>query len=225
MSTGVSTLFPVEPALWNSSRARPLSQNFEGVRARELTALALCGIAAAVAAALDDGISKVPGHAILRSVLPVLCGLALVPRRGSGTFMSLWALGTTMFLKSFVTMSMLQANVGRQGFGNVAGMVALGPALDLALVHARGGWTIYLRCLAAGVGANLVAWSVRFGAAAFGISGGGGGGGKNNLTFRLVSHIICGALAGLIGAAIFFRIQQRKSVSDTGAAIESEPGQ
>jgi hypothetical protein len=209
----ISALFPIEPALFDSTRARPLSQAEQGVRVRELTALALCGIAAAVAAALPDFISKVPGHAILRPVLPVLCGLALVPRRGSGTFMSLCGLGTTLALPMFTV------NLGRTGFGNVTSMLALGPALDLALLYARGGWTIYLRCLGAGVAANLIAFAVRL---LVGSGGGGGGGGRGSspgdFLLRITSYVVCGAVAGLIGAVVFFRMTKRDAAQASGAA-------
>ncbi|MCE9551986.1 MAG: hypothetical protein K8T91_01225 [Planctomycetes bacterium] len=215
----LSALFPIESGLLGSSRPRPLSQRAEGVRIRELVALALCGIAAAVAASLPDFISKVPGHAILRPVLPILCGLALVPRRGSGTLMSLCSLGT------LGTFQFLPAGLGRTGFGNVASLLALGPTLDLAMLYSGSGWRIYLRSIVAGIAANLVAWGVRIAAVALGWPGGGGGG-SANWQSKLGSYVACGALAGLMGAVIWFRVSERRMASGTGGdASEPEPPQ
>jgi hypothetical protein len=216
MNLILSTLFPIESGLFGSSRPRCLSHGVQGVRARELVALTLCGIAAAVAAALPDFISKVPGHAILRPVLPILCGLALVPRRGSGTFMSLCSLGTLGM------MQFLPAGLGRTGFGNITSLLALGPALDLAMLYSGGGWRIYVRSTLAGIAANLVAWGVRFGAATLGWRSGGGG--SNNWQYKLGSYVACGALAGLIGAAVWFRMSQRRIDStESHDAREPEP--
>ena len=213
MPTLLSTLFPIESGLLGSSRPRPLSREAQHVRAGELAALALCGIAAAVAASLPDFISKVPGHAILRPVLPILCGLALVPRRGSGSFMSLCSLG------ALGMMQLLPAGLGRSGFGNVTGLLALGPALDVAMLCSGGGWRIYLRSILAGIAANLIAWGVRFGAAASGWRGGGGG--SNNWQYKLVSYVACGALAGLIGAVVWFRMSRQRVARSSGGEPES----
>ena len=196
MNAMLAALFPVETGLLGSSRARPLSHSAQDIRAGEPAALTLCGIAAAVAAALPDFISKQPGHAILRPVLPILCGLSLVPRRGAGTFMSSCGLGTTLAL--------MPLNLGRTGFGNVTSMLALGPALDLAMLYARGGWLLYVRCVAAGVAANLIAWVVR-------LSTRTNGTGSAEMKSRLMPYILWGAVAGLIGAAIWFRITERRA--------------
>jgi len=85
--------------------------------------------------------------------------------------------------------------------------------LDLALLYARSGWTIFLRCLAAGMAANRIAFAVRF------LVGGGGGGrgsSTGDLLLRISSYVICGALAGLMGAMVFLPHDQTRGDGGSG---------
>jgi hypothetical protein len=81
--------------------------------------------------------------------------------------------------------AMSAAHVGTFPATSMVSILALGPILDFALLGHSSGWRLYLRFAAAGAATNLLA----FGSAA------------------LVSFLICGALAGLIGATVWFRFR------------------
>ena len=74
----------------------------------------------------------IPGHAIVLTVLPFAFGMALVPRRWSGSIMAGSALATMLLS-------------GHTGLGAIGSMVATGVLLDLALRKAKGGFPLYLR--------------------------------------------------------------------------------
>jgi hypothetical protein len=65
---------------------------------------------------------QIPGHAILRAVLPMAIGLALVPRKNGGTVMGVAALGGEL-----------------PGLGACTSLALLGPMLDLALRSSAAG--------------------------------------------------------------------------------------
>jgi hypothetical protein len=200
-------VFASKPSLKTASRLPALSDEMR-ISAVEIACLLGCGILAAVAIGFGNQIIRgVPGHAILRGVLPIALGMALVPRRSAGITMSLSAGLTAAFM-------------GWQGIGRfqpaaVLGVVLLGPVLDAALTGRPQGWRLYARFIAAGTIANLLAFATRFGLAyvgwqAGGGGGGGGGGGRVFMSFwswALGSFLLCGALAGLISAAIWFRLR------------------
>jgi hypothetical protein len=130
-------------------------------------------------------------------------GLALVPRRLSGLIMAIGA-GVMATALSFV-------HVGTFPATSMVSVLALGPIFDCALLGPSSGWHLYLRFAAAGAVANLCAYALR--AAGFRLAievagGGGGGGGAQFMNYgslALVSFLLCGALAGLISAAAWFR--------------------
>jgi hypothetical protein len=66
------------------------------ISAVEVAVLVLLGATAAAATALLDLPLRIPGHAILRLVFPMALGLALVPRRLSGSFMGVSALASLL---------------------------------------------------------------------------------------------------------------------------------
>src|SRR5437667_465366 len=78
-----------------------------------------------------------PGHAILRGVLPLTLGLALVPRRFSGSVMGCSAVLTLLVLRG--------ASGPSLGPAAVAALLLTGPLMDLALWNARPGWRLYVR--------------------------------------------------------------------------------
>jgi hypothetical protein len=102
-------------------------------------------------------------------------------------------------------------------------MLALDPAMDLALRGEPTGWRLYLRLAVAGILANLLAWGVRMMAAgwfATAVAGSGrgggtgmGGGGERALAHHflefwpvaLVTFALCGAIAGVASAAVWFK--------------------
>src|SRR5262245_4140065 len=84
-----SALLPMNEQLRTGSRFRPWLAAGEGeVSLRELAFLVAMGAAAAVASTMLDLGLRVPGHAIVRTVLPLGLGLALAPRSGAGVLMS-----------------------------------------------------------------------------------------------------------------------------------------
>lgn len=199
--------------------------------ATELAILATLGAVAALATSLPLSFARLPGHAILRGALPLILGMSLVPRRTAGAVMSLAAAATFGALR-----------LGGLGLPNPAawvGVLCLGPAMDLAVVGARGGWRLYARFAAAGLAANLAAFAVRMATTPLGIAAAAGhvpgsGGGRGNgmgggrglggghgmgrgagpsvVEFwptALASFALFGALAGLVCAIIWFRARPR----------------
>lgn len=191
--------------VWRSSRLQVLPRPGERITALEVTVLVACGALAAVAVATLASPIRVPGHAILRAVFPMAAGLALVPRRGAGATMAVGAV-----------LGALTLRLGGYGVIQPAammGLVALGPAIDLAMARAPGGWRLYLRLAAAGAAVNVLAWVVRFAFAATVVSagrGGGAGAGHDFYDFwpaALASYALCGAVAGLVSGAAWFRLK------------------
>jgi hypothetical protein len=167
------------------------------ISAREINSLLACGAAAALAVGLIHRSFGVPGIAILRGLLPIALGFAIVPRRSAGTIMSLGAGATAA--------AMTAAHVGEFQIPALVGTLALGPVLDTALAGRPQGWGIYLRFAVAGIAANLAAFSAKFVALYFGVHFPGSGRVTHFWSLAMVSFILCGAVAGLISAAIWFR--------------------
>jgi hypothetical protein len=162
----------------------------------EWTALLLFGGLAASAVVFMDWGLRVPGHAILRAVFPMVCGLALVPRRGAGTVMAggaLLALGW-MRLGGF----------GSPGTGATASLLLTGPMMDLALWSAKPGFRLYLSFALAGFAANFLAFVIRGSAKYLGGPGAGGRGFEGWFSVAIVTYAACGRAAGVISAVVMF---------------------
>lgn len=160
----------------------------------EPTVLVFLGFAAAYLTLFVDLDFRLPGHAILRSVFPFALGLALVPRRGAGTVM-----GSAAIVGMLVGGSVH----GAPGWGGATSLVLTGPALDFAVRGARSGKGVYLALVAAGVAVNLVAFAVRLGARM--VAPGGGRTMASWLPEAAITYPCCGALAGVLAAAIWFK--------------------
>lgn len=204
----MNSILLVRQSLLNSSRVGSLSRPGSRLTAGELAVLGGLGAIAAWATAFFHLGIHVPGHAILRGVLPMALGLAVVPRRGSGTIMGLSA-GLMASALAFGPGARIQPAA-------MVGLVTLGPLLDLTMIRAGHGWRLYARLMAAGLAANLLAFAARFASAWLGLGrlGGGGGGGWGRsgggplpafAATALLSFAICGAVAGLVGGLIWFR--------------------
>jgi hypothetical protein len=158
------------------------------------------GIVAACALAFVPTPLRIPGHAILKAALPIACGVALVSRPLSGTVAS-----TSGMLTSTILML---AGIGHLPAAAIVSLVSFGPAVDFALRKASGkGSTIF--CLAiAGLGANLLAFSARWGSALYqndllhSLSA------RQFLTSALFSFVLCGLAAGVI-AGLFVLLRRR----------------
>jgi hypothetical protein len=180
------------------SRRFPLAApSGEAVSAREFGTLCFLGICAAFVSAFIRLGLGVPGHNIIRVVFPMALGLALVPRRGSASIMGLSGL-----LAGGVFML---AGARGLGAGAMTSLVLTGLLLELAMLNARTGWQVYLRLALAGVAANLIAFLMR-GGVKF-VEGGLVTGAPLAVWFprAVISYPLCGALAGLISAAAWFR--------------------
>lgn len=147
---------------------------------------------------------RIPGHAILRAVFPMAAGLALAPRGRGGTVMGLSAMLAAVVLKT----------IGfKTGAGSLASLALIGPCLDICLYRAKGGWRLYGSFVAAGMICNLTAFFIRTGAKLGGLDALGAQPLAIWLKPALFSYLICGALAGLVSAFVWFRIRPSQASS------------
>lgn len=190
---------PLHPGLSATTRLRlMISDTTVAPTADWMLLITVGALAAFSSVCLDLGIHRIPGHAILRVVLPITAGLALVPRRGAGTVMGGSALLTAMILR----VGRLQSE--GLGFGALTSLLATGPLLDFTLRRANGGWRQYASFAAAGLASNLLALLTRGTAKAIGWEAPG----RRPLTEWLaqasVTYFLCGLAAGLISGLVLF---------------------
>jgi hypothetical protein len=181
-----------------ASRLPTLTRS-KSVSAAEITILFICGVFSAVAVGMLHFRFGVPGHAILRSVLPMAIGIALVPRHSAGMVMAVGA-GLTSALMSL-------AHIGLFPPAALFSVLALGPVIDVALVGKSQGWRLYVRFVIAGAVANLLAYLVKVATVQLGFDVAGGRQFAAFGAMALVSFAVCGALAGLISAVACFRLR------------------
>ncbi len=187
-------------------RISPLSKRGERIAGVELLSLVCAGGLAAAAIAFIPLQMQIPGHAILKAALPMVFGVAMVPRRGAGTVAGLAAAGA---VGAFFVL-----NVGNMQPAAVIALLAIGPAIDIALNGAKkAGWRLYLRFALAGLLANLVSFAVRWGTASFHLDSPRPHALREFGFAALASFALCGLAAGLISAVVCFRA----SVKSTGS--------
>jgi hypothetical protein len=149
---------------------------------------------------------RLPGHSIILSMLPMILGLALAPRRFSGFVMSAGALGTASAFGL--------AGLAHYGSGAFVSLCLMGPIMDLAVTKVRAGWSLYFGLILAGIGTNLLAFGSRAMSKLLGLDI------ASMRPFGLwwsqavITYTLCGAAAGLIGAFCFFHLRRQKSKSD-----------
>jgi hypothetical protein len=194
-------VLPIHPGLADSSRLKLLTQQGESVRGAEILMLVFAGVCAAAASVFFDLSLKIPGHAIIRAVFPMAFGLAIAPRRMAGTVMGAGALGSALVFKV--------GGFGAIGVGALTSLTLTGPMLDLALWHARRGWWLYLGFAMAGVGSNLAALMVRAGIKLAGLDHVRGRPLFAWLPQAIGTYVLCGAIAGLISALVWFQFARR----------------
>jgi hypothetical protein len=205
-------MLAINTALAGQSRLVALTGRRDAAQPWEVAVLVGCGLLASAAVLLLDFSLRIPGHAILRSVLPMSFGLALVPRRGAGATMGVSALLGLL----------IGGGLGYSaGTGATTSLLATGPLLDLAARQASRGWRLLIAFGAAGLLSNLLAFAVR------GLTrlpqGGGGTGGRGGAGWWSVaplSYAACGLIAGVVCAIIWFRWSTR---SPQAAAADGEP--
>jgi hypothetical protein len=202
-----SSFLAIHRGLRAQSRFRQITA--ERLGSSDIIILAAAGVLAGAATTWFDLNLRIPGHAILRTVVPLAIGLALAPRRGSGIVMSCSAGLSVLFFRG------MGASGG--GTGALTSLLLAGPLLDFASQWAMRGWQIYLSFAVAGLTCNLAAYSVRWGTKA-GFEGKGLGGGRALHEWQVpaaLSYAVCGFLAGLIAAALCFRASDRSKARDS----------
>jgi hypothetical protein len=205
-----TTILSVHEPLSYSPRVRVLRPAAGTISVAELAVLVTAGVAAALLSGyvkLNLGIS---GHNIIRVVFPMALGLALVPRRGAASVMGASALGSAALF------SMVGAPT--LGAGAMTSLVLTGFFLDFALAGARSGRSVYVRLMLAGAAANLLAMLVRGGMKLL------AGGQLEGLPLAvwlpkaIMTYPLCGAVAGLISAAVWFRFASDAPDADPKAS-------
>ncbi len=197
--------------LAGTSRLRVLTHEGQWSDTAAMLILLGAGVGAALSSVFLDMSLRMPGHAILRAVFPMALGLAMAPRRMGGLVMGAGAMGTVLVIKA--------GGLGTIGFGALTSLALIGPLLDAALWRARHGWRLYMAFALAGLGSNLAALVVR-GSAKFA--------GLNHVTSwplavwlprATVSYAVCGVLAGLISATIWFKLSSGSPGSDRAETV------
>lgn len=201
-----SAVLSIHPGLARNSRVPALSRLDERFRVRELLLLLFAGMTAALATTYLDFGLRIPGHAILRAVFPMALGMAAVPRRMAGSIMGVGALATAATVSAGTRVGL--------GVGALTSLSLTGPLLDLALWRAKNGWRLYLGFALAGLGANLVALSIRAGTKLIGLDSVRGRPLVEWWTTAVPSYVICGIVAGLVSAAVLFQLTARRRATD-----------
>ena len=205
---------PRHPGLFSTTRLRLIVSHESTATLSDWLILLSAGVLAASSSMfLDLGIKQVPGHAILRVVLPMAAGLALVPRRGAGCVMA-----TTAFLTG-ISLQMTGFKDEGQGVGALTSLIATGPILDWTLRRSKGGWRLYLAFALSGLTSNLLAFAVRGGAKVLGWERGPKRGLEAWLAQASVTYVVCGLLAGLLSALILFYGRRRGEDLPEGASL------
>jgi hypothetical protein len=191
-------LLALNRGLADTSRLRWITTDRASASIRDWVILVSAGAAAACISTFFDFSFRVPGHAILRAVFPIAVGLALVPRHGAGCVMGAAAAVTagTLRLNGF-------AGAGLS-LGALTSLVATGPILDWTLRHTRGGWRLYGAFAVSGVASNLLALAVRGTAKGLGWEHAGARPLAAWLAQASLSYTICGIMAGLLSAGVWF---------------------
>lgn len=193
-----TTSLTLHEGLLKASRLRSVVSPGERSKGLELAFLAGCGFLAAVASGYLDFRLRIPGHAILRAIFPMVFGLAIVPRRGAGMVMGGSALATALGMRAifpFVGWSL----------GALTSLTLLGPLLDLSIRRARDGKSLYAGFALAGLTANLVAFFFRGGAKLLGGEHLGARPFSEWILHASFWYIACGLLAGLVSGLIWFQ--------------------
>jgi hypothetical protein len=163
----------------------------------ELGALFATGVATAVLNAYVKPSFGIPGSSIVWTVVPIALGLVLVPRRGAGSMM-----GVTSLMSMFA--------LHQIGTGAMASMLMTGIFLDLALRRASQGIRLYAAFAIAGLAGNACAFVSRVIGKLTGIDAG-----TSPLatwwSHAIVSYALCGLLAGVLSATLWFQLSPKKN--------------
>ncbi len=178
---------------WRDSRLHPVSVPGDRVSTMELAILVVAGVLSATAVAFMPLPLRIPGHAIVKAALPMVLGMALVPRGFAGTISGLAAGGTVGVF--------LMTGIGHLQAAAITSLLAIGPAMDVAVHGAtRGGWQLALRFGVAGLCANLLAFVVRWGTDWLELDGNWPHTMRSIGWAALLSFALCGVFAGTLSA-------------------------
>ena len=197
----INDWFAVHDGLAGAARFPSPVRTGRRISAAELLLLLSCGAAAAAAVAYVKLSLRIPGHSIVLAALPMVLGLALAPRRLAGSVMSAGAIGTAWFLSA--------AGGAGYGSGSSVSLLLIGPMMDVAVRHARGGWRVYAALVVAGVATNLLALGSR---AAFKVRGLDAADMRPFDSWWVqasVTYTLSGIIAGLLGALCWFHLTDR----------------
>lgn len=197
--------FGINEGLAAAGRFPALARVRERISAYEILLLILCGSAAAAASGLIRLGLRLPGHSILLSMIPMILGLALAPRRLSGLIMSASAFSTGVALNL--------AGLAHIGSGAFISLCLIGPMMDLAVSRLRSGWKLYFGLVLAGIGTNLMALSSRGLFKLLGLDPGTRPFGSW-WAQAVITYSMAGAVAGLVGAIAFFHLRKQRSKSE-----------
>jgi hypothetical protein len=196
-------LLPVVPYLSRSARLEPLG-GAGRVGHVEIAALIGLGGTASLLTTLIDFNLRIPGHHILYAMFPFALGFALVPRALAGTIMSGSAVVTVLAIGV--------AGGHTPGVGVLTGLALSGPLLDRALRWGRGGTRLYGAFIAGGALANIAAFLIRALAKYTGVGGPAGTRPFGAwIAVAVWTYLVCGVLAGLLSAAAWFQLRERKT--------------
>lgn len=199
----VNDWFAVHDGLVAAARFPSRARSGQRISAAELLLLVTCGATAAWAVGYVKLSLRIPGHSIVLASLPMVLGLSLAPRRLAGSVMSAGAIGTAW---------LLSAGGGvNYGAGAFVSLSLIGPMMDVAVRHSRGGWRVYVALVLAGMATNLLALGSR---AAFKVIGLDELGARPFDTWWLqasVTYTLSGAVAGLLGALCWFHLNDRQA--------------
>lgn len=199
----VNDWFAVHDGLVSTARFPWLARTRSRVSAIELLLLLSCGAAAAIAVAYVKLSLRIPGHSIVLAALPMVLGLSLAPRRLAGSVMSAGAVGTAWLLTA--------SGGASYGAGSSVSLLLIGPMMELAVRHARGGWRVYAALVLSGVATSLLALGSR---AAFKVLGLDLADARPFDSWWLqasVTYTLSGVVAGLLGALCWFHFNDRSN--------------
>jgi hypothetical protein len=197
--------FGTHDGLAAAGRIPSITRIGERITTSEMMLLIMCGVAAAASSGLLHRGLRLPGSSIVFSLIPMALGLALAPRRNAGFIMGSGALGAAAIFNL--------AGLAHYGAGAFISLCLVGPIMDFAVARARTGWRLYSGLVVAGIITNMLALGSRGMSKLAGL---------DLLDMRpfgswwaqaIITYVLAGAIAGLVGAVCFFHLSKRRTES------------
>lgn len=215
-----AAVLSLHPELASSSRLPVLGREGQQIRFAEVLFLLGAGLCAALAMSFVElkmifayfGLKAVPGNAIILAIFPMAFGLASAPRRSAGMIMGSSALASACAIRF--------GGFGGIGFGALTSLTLIGPLLDFALRRAKHGRGLYLAFALAGLGGNLAALAVRASIKFAGLDHAAGKPLAVWLPQAIFTYPVCGVLAGLLSALVWFQFREDRRKQRTAGFAE-----